>query len=189
MKISGVPLVAIAEAWLTVDPQNWSPCYAAARRRRTWCSGWRTPPRLRFWKRPGAATAPRTLIDALLGRVVDVLDQSSYTAAMGQRLYFLAAELGRMAGWASFDAGLHAEAQRYWLAALHAAHAAGDRLLGSNILKSMSLQCYDFDQPHEALALASSAYQGREGGQPTRHRDAGPGRGQSSGGDGRRSRV
>lgn len=79
--------------------------------------------------------------------VVDVLDRSTYTAVVGQRLYALAAELGRMAGWASFDAGLHAAAQRYWLAALHAAHAAADRLLGANILKSMSLQCYDFGRP------------------------------------------
>jgi hypothetical protein len=35
------------------------------------------------------------------------------------------------------------------------AHSNGDRLLGADILeKWMSLQCYDFDQPCEALELA-----------------------------------
>jgi tetratricopeptide (TPR) repeat protein len=92
--------------------------------------------------------------------VVEVLEHSRYAAALGQRLHALAAELGRMAGWASFDAGLHAAAQRYWIGALHAAHASGDRMLGANVLKSMSLQCYDFALPHEALALAQSAYAG-----------------------------
>jgi hypothetical protein len=65
-----------------------------------------------------------------------------------------------MAGWASFDAGLHAGSQRYWVAGLHAAHAAGDRLLGANILKLMSIQCYDFALPSKALALARGAYAG-----------------------------
>jgi tetratricopeptide (TPR) repeat protein len=120
-------------------------------------------PRLRFLEATRGGDRARTLIDAGLGMVVDVLDRSSYTTAVGKRLYGLAAELGRMAGWASFDAGLHAAAQRYWLAALHAAHAAGDRLMGANILKSMSLQCCDFDQPREALELARSAYEGAKG--------------------------
>ncbi|MEV6599669.1 transcriptional regulator [Actinoplanes sp. NPDC051346] len=106
------------------------------------------------------------MIDAELGIVIDVLNDSSYTSALGIRLYALAAELSRMAGWASFDAGLHAAAQRYWISALHLAHAADDRLLGANILKSMSLQCYDFAMPAEALALAQSAYAGSEDSQP-----------------------
>ncbi len=167
MKVTGVPLVAIAQAWLAVEPGE---LVAVLR------GGHVTVdlvermedglPRLRFLEATRGGDRARTLIDAELGMVVDVLDRSSYTATVGRRLYCLAAELGRMAGWASFDAGLHAAAQRYWLGALHAAHAVGDRLLGANILKSMSLQCYDFDQPREALALAQTAHEGAKGATP-----------------------
>src|SRR5262249_52053083 len=81
-------------------------------------------PRLYFLEHAQGGHRARKLIDAELGMVVDVLQRSTYTVAVGKRLYCLAAELGKMAGWASFDAGLHASAQRYWVAGLHAAHAA-----------------------------------------------------------------
>ncbi|MGV9309835.1 hypothetical protein ACWENQ_37410 [Nonomuraea sp. NPDC004354] len=92
--------------------------------------------------------------------VNEVLDKASYSANVARRLHGLAAELGRVAGFACFDAGLHAAAQRYWTAAIYAAHAAGDRVQGANIFKSMSLQCYDFGLLPEALHLAQRARAG-----------------------------
>lgn len=164
MKVTGVPLVAVAQAWLAVDPAELVAVLGGGEVTVDLVERMEDGlPRLRLLEATRGGDRARTLINAELSMVVDVLDRSSYRATAGQRLYCLAAELGRMAGWASFDAGLHAAAQRYWLAALHAAHTAGDRLLGANILKSMSLQCYDFDQPREALALASSANEGAKG--------------------------
>ena len=64
----------------------------------------------------------------------------SYSSSTGKRLHSVIGELLRLAGWVSFDNGHHAMAQRYWVAALHAAHAAGDRGLGANILGFMSCQ-------------------------------------------------
>ncbi len=42
-------------------------------------------------------------------------------------------------GWAGgrrFEGGHHPHAQRYWIAALHAAHAAGDRAPGANVVNT-----------------------------------------------------
>jgi tetratricopeptide (TPR) repeat protein len=114
-------------------------------------------PRLRLLEAARGGQRTRRLVDAELGVVVEILSNSAYTESVGRRLYSLAAELGRMVGWASFDAGLHSSAQRYWISALHAAHTADNRAIGSNILKSMSLQLYDFGRLTEALVLAQNA--------------------------------
>jgi hypothetical protein len=102
----------------------------------------------------------RTLVDAELGLVTEILKNSSYYESTGKRLFRIAAELGRIAGWASFDAGYHAAAERYWVAALRASHASRDRAQGANILKSMSLQRVDTGRAKEALELAEMALQG-----------------------------
>lgn len=102
----------------------------------------------------------RMLVDAELAVVNDILKRCSYDQDAGRRLFAIAAELGRIAGWASFDAGYQAAAERYWVAALRAAHSAADRGLGANILKSMSLQRVDTARPKEALELAQAALHG-----------------------------
>ncbi|WP_034592346.1 hypothetical protein [Hamadaea tsunoensis] len=102
----------------------------------------------------------RGLVDAELRLVTDLLASGSYTESLGRRLLQVAAELGRIAGWASFDVGFHSAAERYWVAALHAAHTANDRGLGANILKCMSLQRVDANLTGEALALARAARDG-----------------------------
>ncbi len=99
----------------------------------------------------------RRLVDAELGVVADLLVRGSYTEQVGRHLHLVAAELARFAGWVSFDAGFHTAAQRYWVTALHSAHTGGDRMLGANVLKNMSLQCVDFARPREAVDLAEAA--------------------------------
>lgn len=84
----------------------------------------------------------------------------SYSSSTGKRLHSVIGELLRLAGWVSFDNGHHAMAQRYWVAALHAAHAAGDRGLGANILGFMSCQAKDLGQVREAITLAETARAG-----------------------------
>src|SRR5205085_2660283 len=69
----------------------------------------------------------RVLVDAELRLVTDILKRKTYTDATGRRLFKVAAELGKIAGWASFDAGYHAAAERYWVAGLRASHASRDR--------------------------------------------------------------
>jgi tetratricopeptide (TPR) repeat protein len=99
----------------------------------------------------------RRLVDAELGVVAELLARGSYSVDVARRLHGVAAELSRFAGWVSFDAGFQTAAQRYWIAALHAAQAAGDRGIGANALKNMSLQCINFDRPRDAVGLAEAA--------------------------------
>ncbi|MEO7193280.1 MAG: hypothetical protein ABIZ05_00415, partial [Pseudonocardiaceae bacterium] len=106
------------------------------------------------------------LVRANLRHVLGLLDQRRYTDTVGRRLHATAAELMRLAGWSAMDGGQHPQAQRYWVAALHAAHAAGDRALGANILGFMSMQAKDLGQIREAVTLAETARAGYPGTSP-----------------------
>jgi tetratricopeptide (TPR) repeat protein len=97
---------------------------------------------------------------ALLGSVTAALTQTACSEADGARLHAAAAELLRLAGWLSLDAGLPGQAQRYWLAALRPAHAAGDRGAGANLLRSLSSQASAAGQHPEAVTLAEAARRG-----------------------------
>jgi tetratricopeptide (TPR) repeat protein len=110
-----------------------------------------------------------TLLDVvgvLVRQVVGLIENGRYSKAVGHRLYATAAELLRLAGWSCFEANRHADAQRYWVAALHTAHAAGDRALGANILGFMSCQAKDLSQIRESVTLAETARAGYPGASP-----------------------
>jgi tetratricopeptide (TPR) repeat protein len=171
MKITGATLLGLTEEWLNVEPAE---LVAVVRGSRV-TSGFVDRieagiPRLDLLEATYGGGQARALLDAELGMVVQVLSKSSYSAEIGQRLHRLAAVLGRKAGWASLDAGLHAAAQRYCVSALYAAHAADDRVLGATVLQTMSYQCFDTGQPQEALALTQGARESaRAAGSATGH--------------------
>jgi tetratricopeptide (TPR) repeat protein len=74
-------------------------------------------------------------------RLVDRLIRlGHYSPAIGRRLWTLAAALARFCGWAAFDAGHEAAAQRFWHSGLRAAAAAGDPDQGVYTLSNMALQ-------------------------------------------------
>lgn len=102
----------------------------------------------------------RNVVDAELRLVTNLLAKGTYTERLGKRAFSVAAELGRIAGWTSFDSGYHAAAERYWISALRAAHTADNRAVGANVLKCMSLQRMDADRTDEALSLARAAREG-----------------------------
>jgi hypothetical protein len=89
--------------------------------------------------------------------VVDLLKNGSYTDDVGKRLYALAAELGRLAGWVAYDGGDEALAQRYWMAALRNAHVSGDRGIGANILACMSVAAARSSKPRDAVDLSRAS--------------------------------
>ncbi|MGH3565020.1 MAG: hypothetical protein ACRDRH_03090 [Pseudonocardia sp.] len=101
-----------------------------------------------------------TLLPAVredLRLVVVMLGNAAYTEEVGKRLHAVAAELGRLAGWLAYDSDQPAIAQRYFLAALRAAHVSGDRAIGANILGFMSVQAAQSSNPRDAVILAESA--------------------------------
>ncbi|MBV9139391.1 MAG: hypothetical protein JO115_00440 [Pseudonocardiales bacterium] len=106
------------------------------------------------------------LARANLRYVLGLLGERRYTDTVGRRLHATAAELMRLAGWSAWESVQHAQAQRYWVAALHAAHAAGDRALGANIVGIMSVHAIDLGQIREAVTLAETARAGYPGASP-----------------------
>jgi hypothetical protein len=94
---------------------------------------------------------------AALALVERLIRHGRYSAAVGTRLHSIAAAMGRFCGWAAFDAGRDAAAQRYWHAALLSAAAADDVDQGVYVLSNLALQAaYAGDGPL-ALALLDMA--------------------------------
>jgi tetratricopeptide (TPR) repeat protein len=105
-------------------------------------------------------TQTLNLVRQHLATVVDLLESRRFDDSVGRRLHTTAAELLRLAGWLCFDDSAHPQAQRFWIAALHEAHTAGDRALGANILGFMSCQAKDLGQIRAAVTLAETARAG-----------------------------
>ena len=93
--------------------------------------------------------------------VVSMLRNAAYPEDVGRRLHGVAAEMGRLAGWLAYDSDQHSFAQRFWLAALRAAHVSGERATGANVLGFMSVSAALSERPLDAVLLAESAL-GRE---------------------------
>jgi transcriptional regulator with XRE-family HTH domain/tetratricopeptide (TPR) repeat protein len=70
----------------------------------------------------------------------NLLKQASYTAATGRDLLAIAAEQAQQAGWAAFDSGRHADAERFYSTSLRAAKEAASPLLAGNSLAHLSYQ-------------------------------------------------
>ncbi|WP_433501732.1 hypothetical protein ACQP1K_29285 (plasmid) [Sphaerimonospora sp. CA-214678] len=86
-----------------------------------------------------------------------VLRDESYDASTGKRLCVALAQLAQTAGFMAYDTRRDGEAQRWYLAGLHAAQAAGDRALAASILGLMSNQATTLGKMNDALQLASAA--------------------------------
>ncbi|WP_221354623.1 hypothetical protein [Streptomyces beigongshangae] len=83
----------------------------------------------------------------------------TYSAPVGRELFAATAELSRTVGWACFDAGQHAAAQRHLVQALRLARAAGDIETGCYVLTTMSLATYLRGHPEQAADMAEAAHE------------------------------
>ncbi|MGC4950048.1 XRE family transcriptional regulator [Streptomyces sp. DT224] len=99
----------------------------------------------------------RTLLDAHLTTVTDLIEDGNYTEPVGSRLHTLAARLSQTVGWHRFDQGKHAAAGRFWHGALHSAHASGDRDLGAGIMSDLAYQATWLKDPKTAAEILRSA--------------------------------
>ncbi|WP_345593298.1 XRE family transcriptional regulator [Streptomyces marokkonensis] len=97
------------------------------------------------------------LIDAHLNTAIDLITQDRYTAEAGRRLHAVAADLAHCAAWLRFDADRHADAQRHWQAAVHAAHQAGDRDLAAVALSDLAYQATWLSRPADAVRVLEHA--------------------------------
>lgn len=158
LQLTGAALAAVAGSWATIEAERVDAATAGGRlddELLDWVE--RKIPWLRRLDDQMGGESLRQLVDAELRIVADLLNHASYTAGQAARLHAVAAELAQLAGWVSFDAGLHASAQRYYMTGLHASHTAGDRLLGANVLAGMSFQATLTGHPDDAVELARIA--------------------------------
>ncbi|UGQ14128.1 hypothetical protein LO772_11320 [Yinghuangia sp. ASG 101] len=113
----------------------------------------------RDWDMQSGGGLRRKAVVGQLQEVTDVL-MDVYAGPPRERLFRLTAELALLAGWMSYDVGMQAGAQKYFVLALHAAKEAGDRPLGANVLGVMSRQMIHLDRPGDALELIHLAQYG-----------------------------
>jgi hypothetical protein len=106
------------------------------------------------------------VVRAQIGYVACLIREGRYTDSTGRRLHGSLGELLRLGGWVSCDDGNQAEAQRFWVAALHAAHTAGDSALGANVLGFMSDAARELGMHDDATKLAATALAGYKGRSP-----------------------
>lgn len=97
-----------------------------------------------------AGVADLRLVERLIRR-------GRYSRQVGQRLYSTAAALARFCGFAAFDAGREAAAQRFWHAGLRLAAAAGDVGQGVYVLSNLALQAAYADDGPGAVNLLDVA--------------------------------
>ena len=157
LALTGLTLTAVAHQWL-FDPARVAASLMGKRVDHALVDDLERVAEAR--RRMDDAIGGGTLLPAVredLRLVVAMLGNAAYTEDVGQRLHAVAAELGRLAGWLAYDSNQPAVAQRYFMAALRAAHVSEDRAIGANILGFMSLQAAESNSPGDAVTLAESA--------------------------------
>jgi len=159
--LTGAALTGPAHQWLVHEP---GPLEAALRGDRvTPMLADRLPPmiaELRAIDNAAGGGHALSLAEHEFAWVAGLLDRASYDEATGRKLHVALAELGRVAGYMAYDMDDHGRAQRYYITALRAAHAADDRPLGANILSCMARQAVELNRPAEAVTLAETALAG-----------------------------
>lgn len=111
----------------------------------------------------------RDLLPAVLkelGEVEALVGSASFAEQVGRRLFTAVGELAQLAGWIASDAGRCADAQRLYLSGVGASEAAGDRVLGAQLLSSLSYQLANVGNPRDAALLARTAVRGADGASP-----------------------
>ncbi|MGW1680312.1 helix-turn-helix domain-containing protein [Saccharopolyspora sp. NPDC002376] len=104
-----------------------------------------------------------------LGEADELMRSARYSERVGRRLFTAVGELAQLAGWIASDAGRHAEAQRLYISGVGAASEASDRMLGAQLLSSLSYQVANIGDPRDAALLARTAVKGADGATPVVH--------------------
>ncbi|MEV0457890.1 helix-turn-helix domain-containing protein [Catellatospora methionotrophica] len=89
-----------------------------------------------------------------------------FTEDVGRRLFTVVGELAQLAGWVASDAGQYVRAQQLYLSGLSATETIGDRVLGAQLLSSLSYQIANVGRRDDALLIARSAVKGATGATP-----------------------
>jgi transcriptional regulator with XRE-family HTH domain len=102
---------------------------------------------------------------AVVGQLNEVADllQYSHPVKIKWRLFGAMAHLSETAAIMSWDSGHQALAQRYYVLALRASRAAGDRAFGANVMAAMARQLLYLGHANDALELVRLAQDDSKG--------------------------
>lgn len=159
--LSLTDVAKLVHEWLVIDP----PQLAELRAGRRIGAGLvdRVERRVEQLRRIDDFVGGRDLHDLVareLQLTIDLLKKAAYHDEMGRRLLIAVGELCQLAGWVAADAGLPRAAERYYVAGVHAAHAARNRALAAHVISSLAYQIASGDDTRTAVVLARSAYEG-----------------------------
>lgn len=114
----------------------------------------------RWWdSRYGGGNWRTSAITICLKERAAPLLHGHYRDNIGKQLFTATAQLSRLAGWAAFDNGQHALAQRHYIQALRQARAGADIPLGGYILVCMALQATPRGFHDDAIDMVDGAFQ------------------------------
>lgn len=166
---AGAALIEPMQRWLTPGPNGHPTAILTAANGGEPYTGRLSQPELqllrqttvmfRQWDAKNGGGLRRKAVVGQLHEVTDLL-QETYAEQTTKELFRLTAELAHLAGWMSYDVGMHPSAQKYYVLALHAAKEAGDRPFGALILTDMSRQMIHLNRGEDALELIHLAQYG-----------------------------
>ncbi|MGH2732951.1 MAG: helix-turn-helix domain-containing protein [Actinomycetota bacterium] len=158
--VFGAPLTEPLERWAMADPVVMTDNFSGSIGEEEMTRLEANVHTLRDWESRFRMGVRRKAVIGQLNEVADLV-KGSQSSAVTSRLFKVMAELSRIAGFMSYDAGMHGAAQKYYSLALSATDAGGDRLFGVDILLAMSRQMLDLDRPTDGLELVRLAFEGR----------------------------
>jgi len=164
---AGASLVEPMQRWLAPAPAN-GPAPAAPREGAV-LGGRLSEPELalledttrmfRQWDAQNGGGLRRKAVVGQLHEICDLL-QDDHPQETSRRLFSTTAQLAHLAGWMSYDVGMHPSAQKYYVLALHAAKEAGDKAFGALVLTDMGRQMIHLNRCTDALELIHLAQYG-----------------------------
>ncbi|QES57213.1 transcriptional regulator [Streptomyces venezuelae] len=92
-----------------------------------------------------------------LSLITSLLEHGTYTSAVEQRLYGMAARVSYLAGWMAYDKGLRSLGQRYYVASLRSSRTADDTAFGAFMLAEMGVHVSDSGDTAQRVNLIDTA--------------------------------
>ena len=157
--LAGTALTAVAHQWMVLDLQRLTAVLEGGRRvDESLVADFEQLAVLR--SRMDDTLGGGALYEAVtadLRVVVRLLKTGTYSEDVGRRLYGVAAQFARLAGWSCHETGNEGAAQRFWLTALRAAHEASDDAFGAHVLMFMGMQNFTTGHPNDSVTLLATA--------------------------------
>ncbi|WP_035806151.1 hypothetical protein [Kitasatospora mediocidica] len=112
----------------------------------------------------GLVLTPAKAELSMVGKLLE-LGSYAWDEPLGRGLYGAAGRLARLVGWADYDMGNEAAAQRAFVAALRAAHVSGDPRLGVSVVGCLAVQATDGPAGRglDTVAMLDTALRAAEG--------------------------